>query len=166
MGSGKSSVGRVLAREMGKSFIDIDQRIEKKAGKSIARIFAEEGEPAFRVLEKNAIRTASTSGNKVIACGGGVVLDAQNISDLKRQAVVIYLKSSLAVIRQRVAAKRSSRPLLTGEKWIDTMNTLLAKRERLYAQAADIIVENNNTDIAATVKIIMQELREYEGFNF
>jgi len=166
MGAGKSSVGNALAREIGKPFVDIDQRIEEKTGKSIARIFNEEGEKVFRALEKSAIRNASVGSGNIIACGGGAMLDAQNVAILKKHAVIIYLKSSAVVIKQRLSASRSRRPLLAGENWLDTISKLMLEREPLYAQTADITIESSNNSIADTTKLIMQKLEEYENFNF
>ena len=164
MGAGKSSVGRVLAHKINKPFVDIDKLIEEKSGKSITNIFSENGEAAFRALEKNATITASACGDNVIACGGGVILDEQNIAALKKHAVVIYLKSSLPVIVQRLTASRSKRPKLADENWENTVSTLMADREPLYTKAADIIVETGNASIADTVKLIVQKLKAYESF--
>ncbi|MCL2707263.1 MAG: shikimate dehydrogenase [Dehalococcoidia bacterium] len=166
MGAGKSSVGRALARKMGKAFVDIDRRVEKSAGKSISRIFSENGESAFRAIEKEITRTVSSSGKKVIACGGGVVLDAENITHLKRYAVVIYIKSDPSIIMKRLAISRSRRPLLAQENWVSHINTLMSAREPLYAKAADITIENGDADIDSAIALIMQKLGRYESFNF
>ena len=166
MGAGKSSVGRVLAYEINKPFVDIDQLIEEKSGKSIAHIFSEDGEAAFRALEKNATLTASDCGDNVIACGGGVILDKQNMAALKRHAVVIYLKSSLPIVMQRLAVSHSKRPKLADENWKSTVSTLMADREPLYTQAADIVVETGDASIADTAKLIVQKLKAYESFCF
>jgi shikimate dehydrogenase len=112
MGAGKSSVGRVLSKKLNKTLVDIDRRIVKKAGKSIERIFSEDGEPAFRDIERETTAEASRRGGQIIACGGGVVLNEANITELKKKAVVIYLDASREAIGRRVAASKIERPLL------------------------------------------------------
>ena len=165
MGAGKSSVGRVLAKKTGKTFVDIDRRIEKKAGKTVARIFQEEGEPAFRAMEKAATETACGESGRVIACGGGVVLDRANVDNLKKKAVVVYLKTDGAVIKKRVASGKGKRPLLA-EKGTGAVEALMAVRRPLYEKAADITLDTSRLGIEDAADRIIQILGEYEGFCF
>src|SRR4249920_2152552 len=91
MGTGKSEVGRRLAKRLGRAFVDTDQLVEARAGKTIAAIFAEDGEAAFRVLERDAVDTAAARGEAVIAVGGGAVLDAANVARLRAAGVLVCL---------------------------------------------------------------------------
>ena len=166
MGAGKSSVGRVLAKKLGKNFVDVDKLIEKKAGKSIARIFAEDGEPAFRELERDVTVEVARQAGQVIACGGGVVLNKSNTDALKNTAVVVYLKASEGVIRKRVSSGRNKRPLLANRACADSIEIMMAKRRPLYEQAADITLDTSRLGIEAAAIKIIERLGEYEGFRF
>jgi shikimate dehydrogenase len=164
MGAGKSSTGRALARKTGKTFVDIDQRIEKRAGKSIARIFTEEGEPAFREMEREVTAEAARKGGQVIACGGGVVLNKTNITALKKNAVMIYLDVSVEAVGKRVASSRVKRPLLANSNSSETIDRLMQSRRPLYEQAADITLDASDLSIEAAADKIIERLGEYEGF--
>ncbi len=164
MGAGKSSTGRALARKTGKTFVDIDQRIEKRAGKSIARIFTEEGEPAFREMEREVTAEAARKGGQVIACGGGVVLNKTNITALKKNAVMIYLDVSVEAVGKRVASRRVKRPLLANRNSSETIHRLMQSRRPLYEQAADITLDASDLSIEAAADKIIERLGEYEGF--
>jgi shikimate dehydrogenase len=166
MGAGKSSVGRALAKKMGKVFVDVDRLIEKKAGKSINRIFAEDGEPAFRELEKSATFEVSSKGGQVIACGGGVVLNMKNTEVLKKTSVVIYLKASEEAIHKRISSGRNKRPLLAGKNGPGAIEVLMANRHPLYEQAADFTLETSKLGIDAAVCKIIEKLGDYESFCF
>lgn len=165
MGAGKSSVGRALAKKLGKTFVDVDKRIEKKAGKSVVLIFAEDGETSFRKMEKAATAEVARKAGQVIACGGGVVLNKSNIDALKTNAVLIYLKASEAVIHKRVSSGRNKRPLLAGQKGLDTVTDMMAARRPLYEQAADITLDTSRLSIEAAANEIIERLGEYEGFS-
>ncbi|MCX6996283.1 MAG: shikimate kinase, partial [Kiritimatiellaeota bacterium] len=113
MGTGKSTVACLLARRLGRELVDMDRVIEQRAGKSISALFAQEGEPHFRRLERALVQELAARRNLVIACGGGVVLDPGNLRDLKKGGLVVGLTAAPAVILRRVAAARH-RPLLAG----------------------------------------------------
>src|SRR5437867_10183399 len=91
MGTGKSEVGRRLARRLGRAFVDTDAMVEARAGKPVAAVFTDEGEPAFRRLERDAVADAAASGEAVVAVGGGAVLDPVNVATLRAAGVVICL---------------------------------------------------------------------------
>src|SRR5437762_10029536 len=110
MGTGKSGVGRRLATRLGRAFVDTDQLVERRAGKSVAAIFADDGEPAFRALERDAVATAAARGDAVIAVGGGAVLDATNLTRLRAAGVVVCLTAAAETILRRVG-DASQRPL-------------------------------------------------------
>lgn len=165
MGTGKTAVGRVLAEKLDKELIELDSLIELKAGKSIARIFQEDGEIAFRQLEIEVTKEAAAGKNQVIACGGGVVLNKINIDRLKEEAVVVYLNASPEVILQRVSSDDSVRPLLKKGNKTLTIRELLKFRKPFYERAADIKIDTSNLDIEATAELIITRLKEYEGDN-
>lgn len=132
MGTGKSTVGKRLAKRLGMKFLDMDTIIEERAGKPISRIFAEEGEPHFRTLERELARELSEKSGLVIACGGGVVLNPDNISDYSRTGLVVCLTATPEVILERTSRARN-RPLLEEQDRMKRILDLLDKRRHLYA---------------------------------
>ena len=155
MGAGKTAVGRVLAEKLDKKLVELDNLVEIKAGKSIARIFKEDGEIAFRQLEIEVTREVATGKNQVIACGGGVVLNKINIDRLKKEAVVVYLTASPEVIQERVSTDREVRPLLKTSNKALTIQELLEFRQPFYERAADIKIDTSKLSIEATAKQII-----------
>ncbi|MEA2675387.1 MAG: shikimate kinase / 3-dehydroquinate synthase [Chloroflexota bacterium] len=141
-GSGKSVVGRRLANRHGASLIDLDQRIESTAGRSIQELFAEDGEAAFRALERAAIADLGPADpaadvRRVISTGGGAVLDPRNRWALYRGRATVWLDGRPEVLAQRLRRSANVRPLVNAGDPIGTLRGLAAKRERFYA-AADI----------------------------
>jgi shikimate kinase / 3-dehydroquinate synthase len=141
-GSGKSVVGRRLANRHGASLIDLDQQIESAAGRSIHELFADEGEAAFRVLERSAIADLGPADpaadvRRVISTGGGAVLDPRNRWALYRGRATVWLDGRPEVLAQRLRRSANVRPLVSAGDPIGTLRGLAAKRERFYA-AADI----------------------------
>ncbi len=132
MGTGKSTVGRALARQLGLKFLDMDTLIEEQAGKPISRIFAEDGEPHFRAMERALSQELAQRKGLVIACGGGVVLNADNIQDYSRTGLVVCLTATPEIIFKRTAKDRN-RPLLEEEDRMRRILELLEKRKALYA---------------------------------
>lgn len=131
MGTGKSTVGRIVAERLHKTFVDMDHTIEERTGKKISEIFAQEGEAHFRALERALVQELAGQENLVVATGGGVVLNPQNIEDFSKTGHVICLRASHETILRRVL-KSSHRPLLEEgdkrQKIIDLMNA----RQPLY----------------------------------
>ncbi|RJO60596.1 MAG: shikimate dehydrogenase [Dehalococcoidia bacterium] len=164
MGAGKSSVGRALARKLKKTFVDVDKLIEKKAGKSIAHIFKEDGEPAFRELERVVTAEVARQAGQVIACGGGVVLNKSNTDALRKTAVLVYLKASEGAVRKRVSSAKGKRPLLANIKGAKSIEVLMAQRRPLYEQASDITLDTSRLGIEDAADKIIERLGEYEGF--
>jgi shikimate dehydrogenase len=162
MGAGKSSVGKALARKTGKPFTDLDSLVEKRAGKSISRIFKEDGEPAFRQLEKAITADSARKSGKVIACGGGVLLDPSNITALKKSSIIVYLKASNSAILKRVSSG-PLRPLLADGKDIVP---LITSRKPLYEQSADITIDTTRLGVDRAADRIIERLGEYESFRF
>ena len=158
MGTGKTSVGRLVAKKLGRDFIDVDERIEKEQNRKISEIFEKDGEAAFRRLEKAAISQVASSSNAVITTGGGAVLDADNVSALKQSGLLVCLSASPETIFERV--KRSShRPLLKGNDRMAEIKKLLAVRKPFY-EKADMKLE---TDGLSSEKVAQLLLKELEG---
>lgn len=132
MGTGKTSVGKKLAATLNLRFVDMDQIIEERAGKPITRIFAEEGEPHFRSLERALVVELAAQGDQVIACGGGVVLNPDNIRDYSHSGLVVCLTATAELIYQRTA-RATHRPLLEQQDRFQRIVDLLEKRRALYA---------------------------------
>lgn len=135
MGTGKSAAGRALAKLLRMRFVDLDRIVELRAGKTIARIFAEDGEPAFRALERQVVAELATRRGFVVAAGGGVVLDPHNVEALNRAGTVVCLTASVDAIMARVAGD-TTRPLLAGERPRERVEELLAARKSLYESFA------------------------------
>ena len=146
MGTGKSTVGKMLAARLGLRFTDMDTLIEKKAGKPIPEIFAEDGEPHFRNMERALTQELSRQSGWVIACGGGVVLNPENIHDYRGSGLVVCLTATPEVIFKRTAKARN-RPLLEEENRMKRILDLLEKRKELYALIPHQI---NTTSLSAT----------------
>jgi shikimate kinase len=166
MGTGKTAVGDVLAKKLNKKLVELDSLIEQRAKKSIASIFKEDGEIAFRQLEIEVTKEVASNKNQVIACGGGVVLNKINIDRLKEEAVVVYLMASPEVIEARVSADGGVRPLLDKSDKALTIRELLEFRQPFYERAADIKIDTSKLGIEATAELIIARLKEYEGFNW
>ena len=115
MGSGKSTLGKVLARLLNYSFIDLDHYIEKKEGFIVAEIFSRYGEERFRELERLAIHETAQTGNTVVATGGGAPCFFDNMDFMNQQGITIYLKISPDNLCRRLASARAHRPLLAGK---------------------------------------------------
>ena len=136
MGSGKTTSGRALAKLLAVSFVDLDDRIVEEAGHSINDIFKTEGEPYFRGVETKLLTRLSKLENQVVATGGGVVLDSSNREHMRNTGLVIYLKTSLDVLWERVKEKKD-RPLLKSSDPKESLKDLFYKRTPLYESSSD-----------------------------
>ena len=165
MGTGKTAVGRALAKKLNKQFVELDSLIEKKAGKSIPDIFQQEGEIAFRELEIETAREVAQGKNMVIACGGGIILNKINIDRLRQEAVIVYLTASSGVILKRTARDGTRRPLLEVADPTLTIRELLKFRKPCYERASDIQINTSKLDMDSVVEQIIARTREYESLN-
>jgi len=145
MGTGKSSVGKHLAARLALTFVDMDAVIEERAGKPIARIFAEDGEQHFRNLERQLVQELAARQGLVIATGGGVVLNPENIRDLSRSGLVVCLSASPSEILRRVAHE-THRPLLQADDKEARIIALLEARRKLYA-AIPVQIDTTNLSV-------------------
>ncbi|MDR2006699.1 MAG: shikimate kinase [Acidaminococcales bacterium] len=134
MGTGKTTVGRMLAHELGMAFVDTDEEIEKMQGKPIPDIFAQNGEEFFRDAESRALKTIAARSGQVIATGGGAIVREDNFAVLSRRAHIVCLRASPAVILQRTG-EGGGRPLLGGGGRWKKITSLLKARETYYAKA-------------------------------
>lgn len=159
MGAGKSTIGRQLARELGKQFRDSDSEIEKRTGVSIDVIFDIEGEQGFRRRETRMLKELVEERGIVLATGGGAVLASDNRQLLRDNGLIIYLKASAEHLAGRVKLDRR-RPLLqTGDK-LAKIRELMTQREPVYQQLADMVVETNNRSIPRVVREISKMIKE------
>lgn len=149
MGCGKTTVGRMLARDLGARFIDTDVEIERAAGCDIPSLFRTEGEAAFRDRETAAIREACGEHGQVIATGGGAILRAENVATLRDAAYVVWLTARPDVIVTRVGASAEKRPVLARgasggtNDLLTHVLTLLGERGPLYQTTAHLIVDTS-----------------------
>lgn len=131
MGTGKSATGRIVARRLGREFVDMDSLIELRVGKTIPRIFKEDGEPRFREMERRLVVELAGRSHLVISAGGGVVLNSDNVRDFASSGVLICLTSSPEVILQRLRTDHQ-RPLLEEGEKAQRIVELLETRRALY----------------------------------
>ena len=136
MGTGKTSLGKLLANKLGRGFVDLDQKIETDFGMTIPKIFELHGEKFFRELEKKAVQEVCQRKNLVIATGGGTVKDSENFRLLKNSGMIICLTCTPEEIFIRTE-RRGERPVLDGggNERLETIKKLLAEREKFYSQA-------------------------------
>ena len=154
MGCGKSTVGRLLAKKLGREFVDTDQYIEEKTGRTIPDLFAQEGEDRFRDLEQAAGEALGGRQDLVIACGGGLPTRRAAIAPLKARGTVLFLRRDPAEIYDRVSM--GGRPL--GQEGRAAFLARYAAREPVYLSWADAVVDVGATPVE-TVKRILEVLK-------
>ncbi len=130
MGTGKTTVGRLLSETTGMPLVDMDTLIEARAGKTINEIFAEDGEPHFRWLERQLVQELAAGENQIISTGGGIVLNPDNIADFEKNGLVVCLLADAETVLERLQHD-STRPLLAGDKRTRILE-LLESRKPLY----------------------------------
>lgn len=139
MGVGKSTIGKALAQELQTDLIEMDETIEKEQGISINDIFAQYGEKYFRDLESELVVRIGEGRNSVVSCGGGVVLRAENVENMKKSGKIVFLTATPETIYKRVC-NSTNRPLLNGNMNVEYIAQLMEKRHTIYQECADIIV--------------------------
>ncbi len=154
MGSGKTTIGRLLAKELSYHFFDTDALIEQVGGQSIPQIFAETGEPGFRQLETQVLAELSAYKNLAIATGGGIVLNRINWSYL-RHGIVIWLDVAVEQLYTRLQQDATPRPLLIDTDPLTKLRMLVEQRQRLYAQAdVQVTIAENVTSEQVVVQVL------------
>jgi shikimate kinase len=156
-GSGKSTVGRQLARRLALPFVDTDHVIEQRIGCSIREFFQREGEPAFRDVEEAVIGELARTGPQVVATGGGAVLRQANREALRAAGQVIYLRSSPEDVFRRVRHD-GNRPLLQVDDPLGKLRELYAQRDPLYRDAAHFVIETGRPSVPTLVNMIVMQL--------
>lgn len=159
MGSGKTTVGRQLARMLDKQFFDSDHEIEARTGVRITDIFDIEGEAGFRVREKNMIAELSQHRNIILATGGGAILDPDNRAQLQNNGTIVYLHGKVADLLRRTQYDRN-RPLLQNDHRQATLEHLFLVRDPIYREIADLIVDTSARDCSHLAQDILQKLSQ------
>jgi shikimate kinase len=145
--TGKTTVGRLLAERFGLTFVDCDAELESRAGRSIADIFASDGETAFRDLEEGTIRAiCEETPGAVLATGGGAVLRESNRHRLSHYGVIVWLSAPAPVLVDRLKRDGQGRPSLTSAGLLEEVAHVLAAREPIYRAAADVAVDASHPD--------------------
>lgn len=160
-GTGKSDVARVLAARLGWPWFDADERIEALTGKSIAEIFAQDGEPVFRNWETRVVGELSERPDAVLALGGGAVLRSANREAILRQGRIVWLTASPATILRRVEADPATaarRPKLTMQGGITEIIATLADRNPVYRQCAHLEVDTEDKTVEQVADAILEQL--------
>lgn len=164
-GSGKSSVGRELARRLGLEFVDTDEQVEQLAGMTIAEIFETGGEARFREYEKQAVLEARAGKGQVIALGGGVVENPELVTAVRKAGVVVLLTAPAEVLHERIERDKETarmRPALTGSTGLAEVKELLARRHAAYRDSADLTVDTAAMTPGEVAQEIERMLREGE----
>jgi len=159
--SGKTEVGKILARELGRDFLDTDGLIETETGSSIQGFVFKEGWDHFREMEKSVIEKVAKRDNLVIGTGGGVVMDKENVNNLKRNGWIVWLKANPDVIEDRMKKEQGSgklRPSLTGSDPIEEIEHVLNLRTPLYEKASDLMVDTSTYVPLEVADLIMKAL--------
>lgn len=159
MGAGKSTVGKQLAKSLGREFYDSDKELEKRTGVSISWIFEMEGEEGFRAREQKIIDELTGLKDIVLATGGGVVLAEENRRVLRSRGHVVYLSASVEQLLRRTS-KDKSRPLLQTDNPKQRIREILAQREALYRDVADIELRTGEQSIQHVVSGLIKQLEQ------
>jgi len=157
MGAGKTTVGKLLARRLSRRFVDTDQEVQNRTGVNITTIFEIEGESGFRRRESAILQELAAQVDLVVATGGGIVLAAENRELLKTSGTVVYLRASADDLFGRTRRDRS-RPLLQTDDPRAKLSELLAVRDPLYREVADIIMDTSTQSVHALVRQLERKL--------
>jgi shikimate kinase len=164
--TGKTAVGARLAQVLGRPFVDLDQALVQEAGRSIAEIVAQSGWEEFRRREKELVARYRAARGQVLATGGGVVLDFENIQALRENGIIIWLIADPATIQARLLRDQPqdlSRPSLTGGDTVREVAEVLQARQHLYLAAAQIIIDTAGQSIPQVVEKILMALKAQEA---
>lgn len=156
-GTGKSSLTPLLAARLGLAAVDLDDRIERRAGSSVPELFAERGEAEFRTLESLELADTLAGPPAVIATGGGVVVDAANRGLLRDACDVVWLRTALGTLIERLRASEQERPLLAGDAET-TLRRLAEEREALYMEVATHVIDTDGrspTDLVRDIEAVL-----------
>ena len=161
--SGKTTIGKSIAKTIGWSFVDSDIWVIKACGKSIQDIIDTEGWNAFRRLEHSTIKQICTNDRQVVATGGGVVLDADNVKAIKNSGMVVWLDASAETIRKRMVEDKNSehfRPALTDRGRLEEIEDMLSQRNPYYESASDFFIYTDNVPVNEIIQKIIKKLNK------
>jgi shikimate kinase len=164
MGTGKTTVGRAVAQRLAYQWLDVDAEIERAQGRTIPQIFASDGEPAFRSMERAFIETGHPPSRCVVACGGGLVVQPGMLDLIQSRGVVFCLQASLETILKRTQGNRN-RPLLDVEDPMERIRSLYAVREPIYRKSGTLILTEGRpvADVVSHVlRVYRREADEFE----
>ncbi|MCD4717992.1 MAG: shikimate kinase [Desulfobacterales bacterium] len=159
--SGKTEVGKILAKELGRDFLDTDALIEKDTGHSVEKIVSGKGWDHFREIEKRLVAEVSRNDHLVVATGGGFVMDEENVQNLKKNGWVVWLSAGGDVLKHRMDKDRESgrpRPSLTGDNPLEEIKEVLSIRKPLYERAGDFVVDTGTLSIGEVAATIINAL--------
>ena len=156
MGSGKSTIARLIAKETQKELIEMDETIETEEGCSINQIFQVHGEVYFRDLESQLVERIAKKGGSIVSCGGGAVLREENVLKMRENGIIVYLSATPETIYKRVRHS-THRPLLNGNMNVEYITQLMEKRLPMYESAADLVIDVNDKEKLDIVSEILQK---------
>ena len=159
MGSGKTTIGRILAKRLGLPFMDTDREVEERTGVSIPTIFEIEGEDGFRRRESQVVEDCTRMSNAIVATGGGVVLRPENRENLTKSGFVVYLNVPPHILWERTRADKN-RPLLKVEDPLRKLQELFVVRDPLYREVADLVVDDGKGNAQTVVQLLAKEAAE------
>jgi shikimate kinase len=158
MGAGKTTVARRIGERLGVDVLDLDDDIERDTGLTVRRYFEERGETAFRAHEREALRRAIEGGAGVIACGGGIVLDAEARTRLRDECRTVWLEVAAETAAARLLTEAVPRPMLDGAPPLSRLETLLAERAGRYAEVASVRIATDGLDPDAVAASVLAAL--------
>jgi len=161
-GSGKTTVGKILAQKLGRELIEMDELIARRAGLTIPHIVEKYGWERFRDIEEEITIEVAKRDNIINATGGGVVTSEQNIIKLKKNGLLVWLTASVDTLSKRIG-EDNSRPLLKGKTQREDMEITLAERKPLYQKAADITVDTENKTPQEVADLVISRLKAAKG---
>jgi shikimate kinase len=160
MGAGKTTIGKVLARKLGRTFLDTDHEIVRRTGVAIPVIFDIEGESGFRARERQVLEEVARMENMVVATGGGIVLQEANRETLKSHGTIIYLRANADDLWRRTRHDRN-RPLLQTSNPQEVLRDLYDQRDPLYREVAHITVDTSSQSVQQLANVLLQKLSDF-----
>jgi len=165
--TGKTSVGKSFSKKIGWPFIDLDLKLVEEQGVTIADIVSHQGWDAFREMERALVQSICARDRHVVATGGGVVLDENNVKDMKRSGILIWLKAAPETIRNRMLndqGTEAQRPSLTSKGLLEEIDDTFVKRNPLYENAMDFFILTDNYSVEEICNIIIEKLNKGNYF--